>query len=69
MDHFLDYVFKSGLIISYAIIAPPQQNLDWWFFSILGITSGYMVNSFLCFAATDEFEISSLSEKIRIAKD
>jgi phosphatidylglycerophosphate synthase len=27
MDHFLDYVFQCGLIIGYAIIAPPQQNL------------------------------------------
>ena len=57
MDHFLDFVFQCGLIIGYAIIAPPQQNLDWWFFGILAITSGYMVNSFLCFAATNEFEI------------
>ena len=49
MDHFLDYVFQCGLIIGYALIAPPSQNLDWWFFGILAITSGYMVNSFLCF--------------------
>ena len=57
MDHFLDYVFQCGLIIAYAMIAQPQQNLEWWFFAILAITSGYMVNSFLCFAATNEFEI------------
>ena len=57
MDHFLDYVFQCGLIIGYALIAPPQQNLEWWFFAILAITSGYMVNSFLCLAATNEFEI------------
>ena len=35
----------------------PEDSLEWWFFSILAITSGYMVNSFLCFAATNEFEI------------
>ena len=57
MDHFPDFVFQCRLIIGYALIAPPQQNLDWWFFGILAITSGYMVNSFLCFAATNEFEI------------
>lgn len=57
MDHFLDFVFQCVLIIGYALIAPPSQNLDWWFFGILAITSGYMVNSFLCFAATNEFEI------------
>jgi len=57
MDHFLDYVFQCGLIIGYALIAQPNQNLEWWFFAILAITSGYMVNSFLSFAATNEFEI------------
>lgn len=57
MDHFLDYVFQCGLIIAYALIARPEDNLEWWFFAILAITSGYMVNSFLSFAATNEFEI------------
>ena len=57
MDHFLDYVFQCGLIIGYALIAQPEDKLEWWFFGILAITSGYMVNSFLCFAATNEFEI------------
>ncbi|MFP6901985.1 MAG: CDP-alcohol phosphatidyltransferase family protein [Opitutales bacterium] len=57
MDHFLDFLFQCGLIVAYALIAPPEQNLTWWFFGILGLTSGYMVNSFLCFAATNEFEI------------
>ena len=57
MDHFLDYLFQCGLIVAYALIAPPEQNLYWWFFGILVLTSGYMVNSFLCFAANNEFEI------------
>ena len=57
MDHFLDYLFQCGLIVAYALIAPPEQNLYWWFFGILALTSGYMVNSFLRFAATNEFEI------------
>jgi hypothetical protein len=48
---------KTRLIIAYALIAQPEDNLEWWFFLILAITSGYMVNSFLCFAATNEFEI------------
>ena len=46
MDHFLDFVFQSALIIAYAMIAPIDQDLEWWFFAILAITSGYMVNSF-----------------------
>lgn len=57
MDHFLDFIFQSGLIIAYALIAPVEQNLQWWFFAILAITSGFMVNSFLSFAASNEFEI------------
>ncbi|SVC85971.1 uncharacterized protein METZ01_LOCUS338825, partial [marine metagenome] len=57
MDHFLDYLFQCGLIVAYALIAQTEQNLYWWFFGILALTSGYMVNSFLRFAATNEFEI------------
>lgn len=57
MDHFLDFLFQSALIIAYALIAPPEQNLTWWFFAILVLTGAYMVNSFLRFAATNEFEI------------
>ena len=57
MDHFLDFVFQCALIVAYALISPPELNLQWWFFAILAITSGFMVNSFLSFAATNEFEI------------
>ena len=57
MDHFLDFIFQCALIVAYALIAPPELNLQWWFFAILAITSGFMVNSFLSFAATNEFEI------------
>ena len=57
MDHFLDFIFQCALIFDYALISPPELNLEWWFFAILTITSGYMVNSFLSFAATNEFEI------------
>ena len=57
MDHFLDFIFQCALIVAYALISPPELNLQWWFFAILAITSGFMVNSFLSFAATNEFEI------------
>jgi len=57
MDHFLDYFFQCSLIVAYALIAPTELSLNWWFFGILVVTSGYMVNSFLRFAATNEFEI------------
>lgn len=56
MDHLLDYVFQSAIVIGYSMIAP--EGLDYWFFGLLLITGGYMVNSFLWFAATNRFEIS-----------
>ena len=56
MDHFLDYVFQCGLIIG-CLDRPTRRQARVVVFRILAITSGYMVNSFLCFAATNEFEI------------
>lgn len=56
MDHLLDYVFQSAIVIGYSMIAP--EGLDYYFFGLLLITGGYMVNSFLWFAATNRFEIS-----------
>ena len=46
MDHFLDFIFQHSLIVAYALISPSESTLQWWFFSILAITSGFMVNSF-----------------------
>lgn len=56
MDHLLDYVFQSAIVIGYSMIAP--EGLDYYFFGLLLITGGYMANSFLWFAATNRFEIS-----------
>ncbi len=55
MDHFLDYVFTAALIAGFAIIAP--VGLDFWFLGLLAVAGGFMVNSFLSFAATNELEI------------
>jgi len=55
MDHFLDYVFLACLITGYSIISPP--GLEFYFMMILLATGGFMVNSFLSFAATNQFEI------------
>ena len=57
MDHLLDYVFQSAIVIGYSMIAP-EEVPDYYFFGLLLITGGYMVNSFLWFAATNRFEIS-----------
>jgi len=55
MDHFLDYIFQSSMVVGYMMISPP--GLTWYFVGILVMASGYMVSSFLSFAATNEFEI------------
>ena len=55
MDHFLDYIFLCSLVFVGYMISP--QGLEVWYFGLLVIIGGFMVNSFLSFAATNEFEI------------
>ena len=55
MDHFLDYVFLGSILIGYGFIMPTNyENL----FFIIIIFVGFMINSFLSFAVTNEFRIS-----------
>lgn len=57
LDHFLDYLFLCSLVIGYALVLPPTAHLSMLLtFAVFG---AYMVHSFLLFAATEEFEISS----------
>ncbi len=55
MDHFLDYIFMCCLVIAGYLFAP--ESTQFWFLILLGIVPAFMVNSFLSFAATNEFEI------------
>lgn len=55
MDHFLDYIFMSCLLIGYAFFIPDRYGI---LFFIMMIYGGFMVNSFISFAATNRFEIS-----------
>ena len=55
MDHFLDYIFLCSLVFVGYKISPP--GLEIWYFVLLVILGAYMVNSFLSFAATNEFQI------------
>jgi len=55
MDHFLDFVFINSLVLSGYLIAP--EGLGFYYFLLCIFTGGFMVNSFLSFAATNEFEI------------
>lgn len=58
MDHFLDYMFLCSILISYYFILPAQYAKDLFF--ILALLGAFMVNSFLSFAATNEFKIEYL---------
>jgi len=55
MDHFLDYIFLCSLVAAGFLIAPP--GLHFWYMVLLIIIGGFMVSSFLGFAATNEFRI------------
>lgn len=55
MDHFLDYVFLCSLVYAGYLIAP--AGLGNYYVLLLILTGGFMVNSFLTFAATNRFEI------------
>ena len=56
MDHFLDYVFFSALILGYAFIFPPDFMYIFILLSLVQI--GFLINLFLSFAATNTFKIS-----------
>lgn len=55
MDHMLDYLFLNALVLGYALIAP--AGMGPWFLFMMLLSGGLMVNSFLSFAATNQFEI------------
>lgn len=54
MDHFLDYVFLCSVLIGYSFLFHDRFNT---LFFILAVLGAFMVNSFLAFAATNEFRI------------
>jgi phosphatidylglycerophosphate synthase len=56
MDHFLDYVFFTALILSYAYIFPNTEMVVIFLIALIQI--GFMVNIFLAYNASDELKIS-----------
>jgi phosphatidylglycerophosphate synthase len=56
MDHLLDYFFMSSVLIAYMLVIPDQSKVV--HFLVLMIGGGFMVNSYLGFAATNQFRIS-----------
>jgi phosphatidylglycerophosphate synthase len=55
MDHFLDYVFLSSLVVAGYLLAPAVAGV--WYIFLLVLVGCFMVSSFLSFAATNKFEI------------
>ncbi|GAK56277.1 putative phosphatidyltransferase [Candidatus Vecturithrix granuli] len=58
MDHFLDYIFLCAVFIGYSFLLH-QENLR-GLFVLLTIFTAFMLNSYLSFAATNEFKITFL---------
>jgi len=58
MDHFLDYLFLCAILIGYSLLLPDAYKYR--LFIIMAFFGAFMVNSFLSFAATNEFRISYL---------
>lgn len=58
MDHFLDYVFLCAILIGYMLMLPDGSK--WIHFFVLAVFGAFMVNSYLSFAATNEFRITYL---------
>jgi len=58
MDHFLDYIFLCSILIGYSMLVRDYNKYVLFF--VLALFGAYMVNSFLSFAATNEFKIAYL---------
>jgi archaetidylinositol phosphate synthase len=56
MDHFLDYVFLCAMLIGYSLLIP--NHMKYTMFFVMAVFCGFMVNSFLQFAATNKFKIA-----------
>jgi hypothetical protein len=56
MDHLLDFAFLCAVVGGYALVLPATAHLS--LLLVLALFGGFMVNSFLAFAATGRFHIS-----------
>jgi archaetidylinositol phosphate synthase len=56
MDHLLDFAFLCAVLAGYALVLPAGVHLS--LLLVLAVFGGFMVNSFLAFAATGRFHIS-----------
>ena len=58
MDHFLDFVFMCAVLIGYALLFEDRSRI--LFLMLVPVYGSLMVNSYLSFAATNEFKITFL---------
>ena len=58
MDHLLDYVFLSAILLGYALLVPPE--LRWLMMAILAVAAGFMVSTYLACAVEGSLGISYL---------
>lgn len=56
MDHFLDYLFMTGLIVSYTFLLDGLAQTA--MILLIPVFGGLWVNSFLVFSVTQEFQIT-----------
>jgi len=56
LDHFLDYVFLSAIVIGYSFLLPPSYRV--WSLLCLVFSAGFMVHTLMDFAITNNFKIS-----------
>ena len=56
MDHFLDFVFLSSIVIGYAFLLPSSDLV--WALLALAFSAGFMVHTLMDFAITNHFKIS-----------
>jgi hypothetical protein len=56
MDHFLDYIFLTSIVVGYSFLLPPSYML--WSLLALVFSAGFMVHTLMDFAITNHFKIS-----------
>ena len=58
MDHFLDYIFMCAFLVGYAFLLTGKSSI--LVLLLIPLFGAFMVNSYLSFAATNEFKITFL---------
>ncbi len=57
MDHFLDYIFLSAIVLGYSFLLPPDYFILVLLCQVFFV--GFMIHTFIDFAITNDFKISA----------